>query len=222
MHLIKLTASQRSRAVAVDASGWMQDLADPHARERALAVASQDPPSGVAPDEAVAEVRDVLASIGDTCIAAGSERRETALVRPSNSPKNGELRIGHTRSGATGISLDLNRCWQLHHDHPPPTRPPSSATARDRAENRGALAPVFADREARSVTWTKPGSPGRTTAKARCAAIAGIPGSGAEWHLHEVRYVRKYKYSDLLGVTLVTHPKRLQRRAKLVPYKLVP
>jgi hypothetical protein len=43
----------------------MQDRADPHARERALAVASQDPPSGVAPDEAVAEVR----------------------VRPSNSPK---------------------------------------------------------------------------------------------------------------------------------------
>ena len=43
----------------------MQDRADPHARERALAVASHDPPSGVAPDEAVAEVR----------------------VRPSNSPK---------------------------------------------------------------------------------------------------------------------------------------
>ena len=37
------------------------------ARERALAVASQDPPSGVTPDEAVAEERDVLASIGDTC-----------------------------------------------------------------------------------------------------------------------------------------------------------
>jgi hypothetical protein len=34
----------------------------------------------------------------------------------------------------------------------------------------------FADREARSVTWTKPGSPGRTTAKARCAASAAIPG----------------------------------------------
>jgi hypothetical protein len=45
----------------------MQDRADPHARERALAVASQDPPSGVTPDEAVAEIRDVLASIGDTC-----------------------------------------------------------------------------------------------------------------------------------------------------------
>jgi len=32
----------------------MQDRADPHFRERALAVASQDPPSGVTPDEAVA------------------------------------------------------------------------------------------------------------------------------------------------------------------------
>jgi len=33
--------------------GWMQDRADPHARERALA-----------PD---AEIRDVLDSLGDTC-----------------------------------------------------------------------------------------------------------------------------------------------------------
>jgi hypothetical protein len=38
-----------SDAVVVDASGWMQDRADPHARERALA--SQDPPSRVTPDE---------------------------------------------------------------------------------------------------------------------------------------------------------------------------
>jgi hypothetical protein len=47
--------------------GWMQDRADPHARERALMVARQDPPAGVAPDEAVAEVREMLDSIGDTC-----------------------------------------------------------------------------------------------------------------------------------------------------------
>ena len=47
--------------------GWMQDRADPHARERALDVARRDPPAGVSPDEAVAEVRDVLDSIGDTC-----------------------------------------------------------------------------------------------------------------------------------------------------------
>jgi hypothetical protein len=47
--------------------GWMRDRADPHARERALAIARRDPPSGVSVDEAVAEIRDVLDSIGDTC-----------------------------------------------------------------------------------------------------------------------------------------------------------
>jgi hypothetical protein len=47
--------------------GWVQDRADPHARKRALLLASQDPPQGASPDSAVAEVRDVLDSIGDTC-----------------------------------------------------------------------------------------------------------------------------------------------------------
>jgi hypothetical protein len=47
--------------------GWMQDRADPHARERALDIARRDPPPGVSPDEALAEVSDVLDSIGDTC-----------------------------------------------------------------------------------------------------------------------------------------------------------
>jgi len=45
----------------------MQDRADPHARERAVVAARQDPPPGLSPEEAVAEVRDVLDSIGDTC-----------------------------------------------------------------------------------------------------------------------------------------------------------
>ncbi|SDG60567.1 hypothetical protein SAMN05216338_1001883 [Bradyrhizobium sp. Rc2d] len=47
--------------------GWVQDRADPHARERAFEIARQDQPPGVSPDEAAAEVRDVLDSIGDTC-----------------------------------------------------------------------------------------------------------------------------------------------------------
>jgi hypothetical protein len=47
--------------------GWMQDRADPHARERALDIARRDPPAGVSTDEAAAEVRDALDSIGDTC-----------------------------------------------------------------------------------------------------------------------------------------------------------
>jgi hypothetical protein len=46
---------------------WMQDRADPHARERAVAIARQAPPAGISADEAVAEIRDVLDSIGDTC-----------------------------------------------------------------------------------------------------------------------------------------------------------
>jgi hypothetical protein len=47
--------------------GWMQDRADPHARERALVIARQDPPASVPRDEAVAEVWDMLESIGDAC-----------------------------------------------------------------------------------------------------------------------------------------------------------
>jgi len=47
--------------------GWMQDRADPHAREHAISIARRAPPPGVSSDDAVAEIEDVLASIGDTC-----------------------------------------------------------------------------------------------------------------------------------------------------------
>jgi hypothetical protein len=47
--------------------GWMRDRADPHARERAPTIAREDPPPGIAPDQAVAVIRDVIDSIGDTC-----------------------------------------------------------------------------------------------------------------------------------------------------------
>ncbi|SCB42597.1 hypothetical protein GA0061099_100785 [Bradyrhizobium yuanmingense] len=47
--------------------GWARDRADPHARHRAVALARQDPPDGVSADQAVAEINDVLDSIGDTC-----------------------------------------------------------------------------------------------------------------------------------------------------------
>jgi hypothetical protein len=47
--------------------GWAKDRADSHARDRALLVARQDPPPGASPEEAVAAVRDLLDTIGDTC-----------------------------------------------------------------------------------------------------------------------------------------------------------
>jgi hypothetical protein len=47
--------------------GWAKDRADPHARDRALLVARQDPPPGVCAAQAVSAVRDVLDTIGDTC-----------------------------------------------------------------------------------------------------------------------------------------------------------
>ena len=50
-----------------EAHGWMQDRADPHASERAFAAAREDPPAGISPDQAVAEIRDVMNSIGDSC-----------------------------------------------------------------------------------------------------------------------------------------------------------
>ncbi|MET4022239.1 hypothetical protein ABIB94_007408 [Bradyrhizobium sp. JR7.2] len=54
--------------------GWAKDRADPHAREHALGIARQDPPTGLSPEQAVAEVREVLNSIGDTCPECPSER----------------------------------------------------------------------------------------------------------------------------------------------------
>ncbi|MGY4600266.1 hypothetical protein ACVWXL_008012 [Bradyrhizobium sp. GM22.5] len=48
--------------------GWAMDRADdPHARDRALDIARQEHPDGLSPDQAVAELRGVLDSIGDTC-----------------------------------------------------------------------------------------------------------------------------------------------------------
>ncbi|QQN62200.1 hypothetical protein JIR23_21685 [Bradyrhizobium diazoefficiens] len=45
----------------------MNDWADPHARERAFDIPHRNPPAGVSPEEAVAQIRDILDSIGDTC-----------------------------------------------------------------------------------------------------------------------------------------------------------
>ncbi len=47
--------------------GWMQDRADPHARERAFDIARQYPSDGLSQAEAIMEIEALLASIGDTC-----------------------------------------------------------------------------------------------------------------------------------------------------------
>ncbi len=47
--------------------GWMQDRADPHAREKAFDIAHRERPAGISASDAAAEVRNVLDSIGDTC-----------------------------------------------------------------------------------------------------------------------------------------------------------
>jgi hypothetical protein len=47
--------------------GWMKDQTDPHARERAFAIAREETPPGISPDAATAEFEEVLESIGDTC-----------------------------------------------------------------------------------------------------------------------------------------------------------
>lgn len=47
--------------------GWMQDRADPHARERAFEMARRDPPPGLSTQAASVAIAEVLDSIGDTC-----------------------------------------------------------------------------------------------------------------------------------------------------------
>ena len=47
--------------------GWMQDRADPHARERAIETARRDPLPGFSPQAAAVAIAEVLESVGDTC-----------------------------------------------------------------------------------------------------------------------------------------------------------
>jgi hypothetical protein len=71
-----ISVLQEARAIReCDEHGWIVDRGDPHARERAIVIAGEDPPSGVAPDQALAEIRDIVDSIGDTCPECAAERR---------------------------------------------------------------------------------------------------------------------------------------------------
>ncbi|MDI4234162.1 hypothetical protein OZ411_15215 [Bradyrhizobium sp. Arg237L] len=47
--------------------GWMQERADPHARDRAFEIALRDPPPSVSSQAAGRAIAEVLDSIGDTC-----------------------------------------------------------------------------------------------------------------------------------------------------------
>jgi hypothetical protein len=47
--------------------GWMQDRADPYARQRAFDMARETAPRGLSPEAAAAEIAEVLEGIGDTC-----------------------------------------------------------------------------------------------------------------------------------------------------------
>ena len=53
--------------------GWMAERGDPQARERALAVAREEPPVGIAAEEAVAAMVELLESIGDACPECAAE-----------------------------------------------------------------------------------------------------------------------------------------------------
>ena len=50
-----------------EAHGWMQDRADPHARDRAFEIARRNPPSGASSEDAASAIAEVLEGIGDAC-----------------------------------------------------------------------------------------------------------------------------------------------------------
>ena len=58
--------------------GWMRDRSDPHARERALLVARQDPPPGVSPDEAAGYLLGVPVRGMSTLSEVGGRKRMDA------------------------------------------------------------------------------------------------------------------------------------------------
>jgi hypothetical protein len=47
--------------------GWMQDRADPHARERAFDLTREYPPDGISAEATAVAIAEILDSIGDTC-----------------------------------------------------------------------------------------------------------------------------------------------------------
>jgi len=98
----------------------MQDRADPHARERAFDIARQDPPKGLAVAKAIAEIEDVLNSVGDTCPECPPDCKGPAPGRPASAKisfvvfpavhrKEGPRRPGFAVSFAHGIGRNRIR-----------------------------------------------------------------------------------------------------------------
>ena len=66
---------ESSAIIECEEHGWMQDRADPHARERAFDIAKQEPPPGLSSEAAAVAIADVLDGIGDTCPECPHERQ---------------------------------------------------------------------------------------------------------------------------------------------------
>jgi hypothetical protein len=101
-------AARRRRKPQSEEHGWMQDRGDPYTHERALEVAGQDPPSGVSPEDAVAEVRGVLDWVSDTCPDCLSQSKETDAVARQLSARR-EIGSGaNPRPRLDFLTLDLD------------------------------------------------------------------------------------------------------------------
>jgi hypothetical protein len=76
-----IAVQQESGAIReCEEHGWMKDRTDPDARERPLDIARRDPPAGLSSEDAIAELRNMLDSIGDTCRNARTSSRTPGIV----------------------------------------------------------------------------------------------------------------------------------------------
>ena len=74
--------SLNALAIRCEEHGRTKDRAGPHARERALQTAQQDPPAGVSASGAVAETRDVLGCDGRQLPGMSGRRMQKIAAQP--------------------------------------------------------------------------------------------------------------------------------------------
>ena len=97
--------------------GWMKDRADPHAREHAISISGQDLPPGLSVEDAITEVTDVLASIGDTTLARNAHQttaRQTSVAEASASSQPLLLPVSFRQSASAfpfGRSRPFEFSW---------------------------------------------------------------------------------------------------------------